>query len=699
MTRASEQQRRRLDRLADALADDLFETSDEEILTEITGQYADTDSLVSDMNGLLDQALPNRSNAGAPHAPGVAERRMPTLFGIARRRARRIWAGPRRVLATSAAAAVVVLIGLLVGVLLLLEPWVPRVEAAVEANMAYPLPNQPSIAIIPFQNLSGDPDQDYLAEGIADTIITDLSRTDQLFVVARNSTFAYKGKPNVVKQVAEELGVQHVLEGSLQKSGDTVRVTARLFDALSGRQIWAQRYDRQMSDFFALQDDITANIIEELHITLTVDEQARIWGREGNISQASADGGAVGATENEEAFELYLRGRQIGLRMTRADLESSIELFERSLLLDPEFTLAHSALAWAHTQMTMWSASPELEEIRKNWWGAWEAFENAASSSSDKKVDLTRPSLINDSDLALALAMKSRFVAMGNSEAGVALAERAVLLAPGDPDVRASYAMVLSSNGQHERALSIMRDAYRLNPEPPAGYVLDMAWILFNLGRYAEAAEEAAHFQEIVPDSYLGSWILAPALAVLGRLDEARAELDTLKVHVPHLSIDGGFGLISMRMNQNLAGLVEGFRLAGAPLFRQGQEPRGELLTVSEIENLLYDQTITGRYFSSGIQWWTRQERGGAARRWNTEGVEEQGTFATEGDWACWVWNGSKDRKHCNRVYRRSAGTSEGLDQFLLAGTLCGVENKAPRNADEGIVALCPFSLDEASTD
>ena len=197
---------------------------------------------------------------------------------------------------------------------------------------------------------------------------------------------------------------------------------------------------------------------------------------------------------------------------------------------------------------------------------------------------------------------------MGRPEHAITMAERAVLLAPGDPDVRASYAMVLSSNGQHELALSIMKDAYRLNPEPPAGYVLDMSWILFGLGRYAEAATEAAHFGEIVPDSYLGSWILTPALALLGRSDEASAELETLKAQVPNLSIDGGFGLISLSMQQNLAGLVEGFRLAGAPLFPPEHEPRGELLSASETETLLFDRTITGREFGSGIQWWVRQE-------------------------------------------------------------------------------------------
>lgn len=146
-----------------------------------------------------------------------------------------------------------------------------------------------------------------------------------------------------------------------------------------------------------------------------------------------------------------------------ARLRKIATYYARSRAVEPEDLMQETlrrALAWAHTQTTIWGVSPELEEIRENWGGgAWEAFENAASSSSDKKVDLTRPSLINDPDFALALAMKSRFVAMHYSEAAVTLAERAILLAPGDPDVRTSYAMVLNSNGEHERALSIMKGA------------------------------------------------------------------------------------------------------------------------------------------------------------------------------------------------------------------------------------------------
>lgn len=238
-----------------------------------------------------------------------------------------------------------------------------------------------------------------------------------------------------------------------------------------------------------------------------------------------------------------------------------------------------------------------------------------------------------------------------------------------------------------------------MNPEPPADYVLDMAWILFSLGRYAETAEEAARFKDIVPDSHLGSWILTPARALLGRLGEARAELEILTARVPDLALNDGFGVISLRLKQIRVGFVEGFRLAGTPLFRQGHEPRGKVLSASEIENLLYDQTVTGRDFSSGIQWWVRQERGGVAHRWNIEGVEEQGNFAIEGGWACWAWSGSKDRKDCNRVYRRPTGTTEGLDQFLFAGTRCGPEDRVPWNVDMGVVALCPFGLETASAD
>ncbi len=175
------------------------------------------------------------------------------------------------------AAALVVIIA--AGGLAWWQPWAPDVEPASVERMAFPLPEKPSIAVLPFDNLSGDPEQDYFGDGIAENIITALSKIPDMFVIARNSSFTYKGKPVKVQQVAEELGVRYVLEGSVQRSGDQVRVTAQLIDAVTGHHLWAERYDRQLTDIFALQDDIAQNIVTALEVKLTAGEQARVWRR------------------------------------------------------------------------------------------------------------------------------------------------------------------------------------------------------------------------------------------------------------------------------------------------------------------------------------------------------------------------------------------------------------------------------------
>ncbi len=171
----------------------------------------------------------------------------------------------------SAAVVVLVVAGL---ALAWWQPWKPDVEPASIERMACPLPEKPSIAVLPFDNLSGDPAQEYFADGITESIITTLSKIPNLFVIARNSTFAYKGKPAKIQQVAEELGVRYVLEGSVQRAGDRTRITAQLIDALSGRHLWADHYDRDVGDIFALQDDITQQVMTELEVKLTEGEMA-----------------------------------------------------------------------------------------------------------------------------------------------------------------------------------------------------------------------------------------------------------------------------------------------------------------------------------------------------------------------------------------------------------------------------------------
>jgi len=229
-------------------------------------------------------------------------------------------------------AIAVVIVAFLVGVIV----WqfyfekLPPIKADSEENMALPLPEKPSIAVLPFVNMSGDPEDEYFSGGMTEDLITDLSKISDLFVISRNSTFTYKGKPIKVRQVAEELGVRYVLEGSVRKVQSTVRINAQLIDATTGGHLWAERYDEQMNNIFSLQDKLTQKIVETLAVKLTIKEMQVIPKKE---------------TENLEAYLTFLKGWQQYRRFNPEAFSEAISLFEKAIELDPNYWHAYAALA------------------------------------------------------------------------------------------------------------------------------------------------------------------------------------------------------------------------------------------------------------------------------------------------------------------------------------------------------------------
>ena len=222
-------------------------------------------------------------------------------------------------------------------------------SAPAEAKPALPLPDKPSIAVLPFDNLSGEARYERLADGITEDIITDLSRFRDLFVIARNSTFVYKGKPMDVRQVARELGVRYVLEGSLQADGEQVRITAQLIDATTGNHVWSERYDRPLDDIFAVQDEVTQTIagVSRGHVRRS--------------GKRRAGGGSAQTTESLAAYELYLLGLEHKHRFTKEDNLKAQELARKAIELDPSFARAYVALAWTYNM-----------EIDYGWTGSWQ---------------------------------------------------------------------------------------------------------------------------------------------------------------------------------------------------------------------------------------------------------------------------------------------------------------------------------------
>ena len=233
---------------------------------------------------------------------------------------------------------------IVLGVLEWQRPWSPELQPASLAHMAFPLPDKPSIAVLPFANLSGDPEQEYSADGITEGIITALSRLARIFVIARNSVYTYKGKPVKVQRVSEELGVRYLLEGTVQRAGDRVRVQAQLIDATKGHHLWAERIDSAESDVFALQDEVTQKIVAALAVEVTAAEAERVKRKD---------------TVKFTAYDYVLRGREYGLLFTKEGHAKARAMYEKAIELDPDYVRARSFLAWIHLNETQlgWSAA------------------------------------------------------------------------------------------------------------------------------------------------------------------------------------------------------------------------------------------------------------------------------------------------------------------------------------------------------
>jgi TolB-like protein len=269
--------------------------------------------------------------------------------------------------------------------------------ASVE-KMAFPLPDKPSIAVLPFTNMSNDPTQDFFSDGITEEIITSLSKVPKLFVIARNSTFTYKGKPVKVQQVSEELGVRYVLEGCVRKDRSNIRIAAQLIDALTGNHVWAERYDRNLKDIFTVQDEITKKIITAMQVKLTEGEQAQTFGK---------------GTKNLDAYLKYLQAREFMIRYNPESNAFAKQLAEEAIALDPKYASAYYALAGTH--------------ITDYWLGT----SKSPKDSMEKAVELLQKVIILDDTHAEAHALLGwTFANTGQHDKAITEGEKAVALVP-----------------------------------------------------------------------------------------------------------------------------------------------------------------------------------------------------------------------------------------------------------------------------
>jgi adenylate cyclase len=368
----------------------------------------------------------------------------------------------------------------------------PPDKVAPVKKMTYPLPNKPSIAVLPFSNMTGDPTQDYFCDGLSEEIITALSKTPKLFVIARNSTFTYKVKSVKVQQVAEDLGVQYVLEGSLRKAGDQIRITSQLTDALSGHHLWAERYDRTVKDMFTIQDEITKNIITALQVKLTEGEQARVYAK---------------GTENLGAYLKIMEANWLLQQSTKEQVIKARQLAEEAISLDSNYALAYSVLGHYHI-MDMWlglSKSPKESIMRA--------------------IELYQKAITLDSSLAHArIRLGYIYAAMVRQhDKGIAEGEKALALAPNSADFVNMYAIILTYAGRWHGAIPLFREALRLNPKPPNNYYRHFAVVLRETGQYDEAVSLLKKAIRQEPDDIFSHLVLTSVYSYAGRQEEARA--------------------------------------------------------------------------------------------------------------------------------------------------------------------------------
>jgi adenylate cyclase len=394
-----------------------------------------------------------------------------------------------------------------------------------------PLPDRPSIAVLPFVNMSGDPEQEYFSDGITEEIITALSKTPKLFVIARTSSFKYKGKQVDVRTVGRELGVRYVLEGSVRKAGNNVRVTAQLVDAKTGNHLWAQRYDRDLKDIFAVQDEITMKILTAMRVKLTEGEQARVLYK---------------GTNNLSAYLKCLKAREYFMHFNRDDNVMARQLAQEAIALDPKFPIAYVFVGWTHEMDIYYGSS------------------KSPVKSIEKASELAQKALTLDDSLPFAhLLLAHTYLMKRQHEKAMAQYELAIDLNPNMADSYANFGIALNMAGRPEDAIISLKKAIRLNPIPPSYYLHNLANAYRMVGRYEDAIATATKVLNRTPDNLWANIFLAATYSQAGRLDEARAQAAELLRVQPKFSAESFVKKMPFKYKVDAERLINALHRAG----------------------------------------------------------------------------------------------------------------------------------------
>jgi TolB-like protein/class 3 adenylate cyclase/cytochrome c-type biogenesis protein CcmH/NrfG len=393
--------------------------------------------------------------------------------------------------------------------------------------------DKPSIAVLPFANISGDAEQEYFADGLSEDIITALSKLSQLFVIARNSSFTFKGKNVNISEIGKSLGVSYVLEGSVRKSGGRVRITSQLIDATTGGHLWAERFDRDLTDIFAVQDDVTTHIVSALALNLNAGDRQRI---------------AAEQTDNQEAYDSFLRGRELWFRTSKDANAEAQNLLRRAIELDPNFAPAYAFLGATHVidYANGWSALPaqSLEEAEK-------AARHAVHLDEHQPYALWA--------LGMASLWARRY------EEAIRAAERLVAFNPNFAEGHTALGFILHHVGRSEEALKCHERAAALNPISPAIWLHFRAQALYQLARYPEAVGFLKQRIARNPETDASRVLLAACYGQMGMIEDAReAWREALRIN-PNYSLEHRRKVLPYKNPDDFERVVDGLRKAGLP--------------------------------------------------------------------------------------------------------------------------------------
>lgn len=444
-----------------------------------------------------------------------------------------------------------VILIVVIGAVLWHQSQLSRVEPALEANMAFPLPEKPSIAVLPFANMSGDSEQEYFVDGMTEDLITDLSKISGLFVIARNSSFSYKGQQMEVRKVAEDLGVRYVLKGSVRRAGAQVRINTQLIDATTGGHIWAERYDGTLDDVFSLQDSVTREIVNALSVALTKEEAVERTRHE---------------TDHAQAHDAFLRGWAYYKLLTPEDLAQAIVFFEEAIRLDPNYARAHAALA-----------SLYWDTFRNNW-----SYDLDMPSFRAEKLANEHLELALKTPNTLAHVLQARiFAYFGFYDKAVEEARQSISLDVNDATAQAGLAHAYVLADQAGEAIKPITMAMRLDPHYAPSYLITLGAAQFGLEQFKDAVVTFERAVKSNPQNELPGIYLASAQGHLGHIRKAEMAIEAVNA----VRFEQGLGELSLRDPADFPYRVVDRRHGQIDFSRFGKRPAQERVRAGLVDN------------------------------------------------------------------------------------------------------------------